>query len=201
VIAATCRELGRGVASGTFREDLFYRLAVFPVRLPPLRERGDDVLLLADAFVGRFASRHGKRIEALSAAARAAVLRYPWPGNIRELENAVERATILEDGPAIELANLPFAVQRGFEGLPAERPAAAAAPRDAPALPRPRASPPGTTPFTPLEEEERKVVQRALEISGWNIKESASWLGISRTTLYRKIDRYRLAPGGAGADG
>jgi PAS domain S-box-containing protein len=103
VIAATNRDLAKMVQDGKFREDLFYRLNVFPVRLPPLRERAGDVPLLVRFFVARFAARTGKRVENISADTLEALGAYPWPGNIRELENVIERAVILSDGPELEI--------------------------------------------------------------------------------------------------
>jgi formate hydrogenlyase transcriptional activator len=104
VIAATNRDLNQAVAEGRFRRDLFYRLNVFPILMPPLRQRRDDIGLLAHYFVGRFASRIGRRIERIPAAALARLAAYSWPGNIRELENVIERAVILSRGPDLEVA-------------------------------------------------------------------------------------------------
>ena len=103
VVAATNRDLGAMVQEGKFREDLFYRLNVFPLRVPPLRERGDDVVLLARAFVERLARRMGRRIESLDDDALRALRDYPWPGNVRELQNVIERAIILSPGSRLEL--------------------------------------------------------------------------------------------------
>jgi formate hydrogenlyase transcriptional activator len=104
VIAATNRDLNQAVAGGTFRRDLFYRLNVFPILMPPLRQRRDDIGLLAHYFVNRFASRIGRRIERIPAAVLARLAAYSWPGNIRELENVIERAVILSRGPELEVA-------------------------------------------------------------------------------------------------
>jgi PAS domain S-box-containing protein len=112
VVAATNRDLAEMVASGKFREDLYYRLAVFPVELPPLRARPGDVPLLARFFLGRFARRSGKRIEDLSPAALERLAAYHWPGNVRELENVIERAVILTEGPVIEAEALPALARR-----------------------------------------------------------------------------------------
>ena len=106
MIAATNRDLEHAVASGRLREDLFYRLNVFTVQLPPLRERGDDVLLLADHFVRTLGFRMGKGEAGLSRDAREALLAHRWPGNIRELQNAIERALIVSDGGLITAAEL-----------------------------------------------------------------------------------------------
>ena len=111
IITATNRDLAKMVAEGQFREDLFYRINVIPIRLPPLRERGDDVALLADHFVAHFAAQMGKPVTGISRAAAAALQAYSWPGNIRELENAIERAVALERTPSILLESLPEAVR------------------------------------------------------------------------------------------
>ncbi len=183
VIAATNRDLKAEVARGGFREDLYYRLAVFPVRLPALRERPGDVLLLAEAFVKRFAGRHGKPIQGLTHEARQAVEAYAWPGNVRELENVIERATILEDGPAISLASLPDDVVCAHEASHPRLPEAATA---APAAPEP----PLSADIVDFEEEERRIILRALELTRWNIHEAAARLRIGRATIYRKLERY-----------
>ena len=115
VVAATHRDLKAGVADGTFREDLYYRLAVFPVVLPPLRDRVGDVERLADYFLGTFSGRHGRRIERFTTKSKQALDTYAWPGNVRELENVVERAVILEEGDAISLGSLPDEVVSGLD--------------------------------------------------------------------------------------
>jgi DNA-binding NtrC family response regulator len=179
VIAATNRDLKGMVPDRAFREDLYYRLAVFPVRLPPLRDRAGDVLLLAHAFVRRFADRHARPIRALTAESCRALEAYPFPGNVRELENVLERAVILEDGEALSLGSLPDAIVCALDG---REPGRGPAP------------PPRPDQILPLEEEERRIIARALEVTGWNVKEAAERLEIGRATIYRKIERYGLAP-------
>ena len=109
LVAATNRDLARMVADGRFREDLYYRLNVFPVVLPPLRERRDDIPRLVRHFTQRFARRMGRRIETIPSAVMDALVRYPWPGNVRELQNVIERAVILSPGPTLQvpLGDLP----------------------------------------------------------------------------------------------
>ena len=111
IIAATNRDLSKMVGEGTFREDLYYRINVIPVRLPSLRERVDDIPLLAEHFASKFAAQMGKPVSGVSGAAMACLQAYPWPGNIRELENAIERAVALERSPAILAESLPDAVR------------------------------------------------------------------------------------------
>jgi two-component system, NtrC family, response regulator PilR len=125
VIAATNRDLAKMVAEGTFREDLFYRINVIPIRLPALRERVEDIPLLADHFVARFAEQMGKGITGISGAAMACLKAYAWPGNIRELENAIERAVALERTPSILVDSLPEQLRGGAppQGTAATTPA------------------------------------------------------------------------------
>jgi two-component system response regulator PilR (NtrC family) len=119
ILAATNRDLTKMVADGTFREDLFYRINVIPLRLPPLRDRLDDIPLLAEHFVAHFAERMGKPISGISGAALSHLRQYPWPGNIRELENAMERAVALEQSPTVLPDSLPEPVREFAAELPA----------------------------------------------------------------------------------
>jgi PAS domain S-box-containing protein len=167
IIAATNHDLGALVREGRFRDDLYYRLNIMQIPLPPLQERQEDIPLLARYFIGRFRGRTGKPIERLTQDALGALMRYPWPGNVRELENAIEHAFILCQGQEI-----------GFEHLPAH---ILARPADEPALP-------GTT--TPdLDSLERAAILQALERRGGNRTRAAADLGIHRTTLVRKLKR------------
>ena len=127
IIAATNRDLSKMVAAGEFREDLYYRINVIPVRLPALRERAQDIPLLAEHFVAKFASQMKKEIAGISGAALACLKAYAWPGNVRELENAMERAVALERTPAILVESLPEAVRATAGAPPPAQPAAAAA--------------------------------------------------------------------------
>jgi formate hydrogenlyase transcriptional activator len=158
VIAATNRDLERAVAQGTFRQDLYYRLNVFPVRVPPLRERPEDIPLLVHYFVGRYAAKIGRPITSVPAVALARLAAYGWPGNVRELENVVERAVILSRGPELDI---------GAVVLPAGEAVAratAAPPRAAAAAP-PVAGDGGAT----LEEVERNHILDVLKRAGWRI--------------------------------
>ena len=184
VIAATNRDLRDEVTAGRFREDLYYRLAVFPVHLPALRERESDIFLLASFFVERYAKRNRKTIHGFSPDAQRALERYRWPGNVRELENVIERATILEDEPRIRLSSLPPEVAAalntngtGAEGAHTNGVSGVTPSREA---------------IVPLEEEERRIIRRALELTNWNIQEASRRLQIGRATIYRKIERYGL---------
>ena len=185
VIAATNRTLEDMVSEGGFRKDLFYRLAVFPITLPPLRDRREDILLLAESFLERFSTRlHINRLR-LDDSAKQALLRYAWPGNVRELESAIERACLLCQGDIVTAAELPDPVldtlvpdepigeDSGLQGLETT----------------------GYVPdreILPLAEEERRHILRALRMTNWNLSQAAQKLGIGRATIYRKIERYGL---------
>jgi len=166
VIAATNRPLAQAVKEGRFREDLFYRLDVFPVEVPPLRERREDIPLLSWTFVKEFSNSMGKAIDAIAEDSMAALLAYPWPGNVRELRNVIERAMILTRGSTLQIKL----------GNPALRPQAA--------------STSGT-----LEEAERDHILRVLERCGWRIRganAAAEQLGVKPTTLESRIKKLGL---------
>ncbi len=167
LLAATNRDLEEEIRRGSFRADLFYRLNVIAVHLPPLRQRGDDILLLAEAFLAR--SARGGEPKALAPGARDALLAYGWPGNVRELENALERAVILTSGGVIEAEALPARVtERRAEPLLTDRP-----------------------PATPtMEAIERAYIQWVLRAEAGNKSRAAEVLGIDPSTLYRKLARY-----------
>ncbi len=200
VVAATHRDLEGEVARGTFRQDLFYRLNVLPIRLPPLRERKSDIPLLVSHLLERMAAE-GRPAAAFSEEALERLVAYDWPGNVRELENAVARALALNSGPILHLGDLPTNLQ----GPPSAR---AAFPPPAPSHPasrpesRPEVSGFGTSPpdssapsssaeenFT-LAELERRAVYGALRKTGGDKVAAARLLGIGKTTLYRKLKEY-----------
>ena len=184
VVAATNKELAAEVKAGRFREDLFYRLDVVSVRLPPLRDRRDDVLALASFFLRRVADGLPKRVAGFTPAAAAALERYGWPGNVRELQHAVERAVILTRGDVLDLGDLPDAIR------------AAAANADGPP---PAGGAPIVIPLgTPMDEVERLVIRRTLEETKGDKNLAAQILGIAARTIYRKLERDedgRLLPG------
>ncbi len=190
VIAATHRDLQHMAAEGRFREDLYYRLNVVQIDLPPLRERREDIGLLASYFLDRVARREGRTLR-FSPAAAALLERHDYPGNVRELENAVAHAVAVAEGDAI---------------VPEDLPAPIRAPR---LLPRPVAAGPGAPPAAAAEpaaaerdgwsiaEVEREHIQRVLERHRGNATAAAKQLGISRTTLWRKLRQYGLKRPGA----
>jgi two-component system response regulator AtoC len=181
VIAATSRDLERDVASGRFREDLFYRLDVFRVRVPPLRERRDDVPLLVDHFIARFRETLGKPVRTIADDALDRMVEHAWPGNVRELENVVERAMILADSDRITLADLPEAI-----AAPRKKAPAAAAPSGDFSMRRAR------------RRFEAELIRRALDATGGNRTRAARLLEISHRALLYKIKEYGL---GGGAEG
>jgi two-component system response regulator HydG len=171
VVAATHRDLAQLAREGKFREDLLYRLDVVNVRLPPLRERREDVLLLAGAFLERTAASLPKRVTGFSPGAAAALERYAWPGNVRELHHAVERAVILCRGEVVDAGDLPEPIRAQDTG--------------APSAPSPLVLPFGT----PMDEVERIVIKRTLEQTRGDKNLAAQILGIAARTIYRKLDR------------
>ena len=169
VLAATNRELAHGVVGGSFRQDLYYRLKVVELHVPPLRKRRDDVLPLARVLLADAALRMKRKISGLAPAAADQLLRYQWPGNVRELENAMERAVALARGSRVELDDLPEEIRRAF--------------------PTPVAS---KGKVRPLDEIERDYILAALELNGGNQTHTAAQLHIGSATLYRKLKSYGL---------
>jgi len=182
-ITATNRDLKKLVEAGTFREDLYYRLKVMPVEIPPLRERGQDVLYLAQLFVQEFNTLLKKRIRGFSEQAQDILMAYSWPGNVRELKNVTERAMILCGGDEILPEHLPADLQ-GLAGT-----AVRVGPEES-VTARPRRR--GSDRFTSLAELEKNYIREALEATEGNRTQTAKLLGISRSTLLDKIKRYRL---------
>ena len=170
VLSATNADLQEDVRTGRFREDLLFRLNTIEIHLPPLRERRDDIAPLARAFLQRHAQRYRKALEGFEPGAMQAMLEHAWPGNIRELGHAVERAVLLAQGNAIRAADL------GLR-LPAQ-----SAPRYE---------------DMPLEEGEQILIRKALARHGGNISHAAKALGLSRSALYRRLEHFRIETGGA----
>jgi DNA-binding NtrC family response regulator len=168
VIAATHINLQQAVAEGKFRDDLFYRLNVIEIRIPALRERCEDIPLLARHFLERLSHELGKDVDEISEGGLRALMDYPWPGNVRELENAVERAMVTCRGRALTEEDFAFLAENGHA--------------------RSWSVPPSMS----LQEMEKMAIVATLQRTGGNIKESASVLGIDRSTLYEKIKRYEI---------
>ena len=185
ILAATNRDLEREAQAGTFRRDLYFRLAVILLRLPPLRERGDDVLLLADDFVRRYSTKYGKDVKRMSPAVRDALLAYSWPGNVRELSHVMERAVLWSQGGVLEAEQLSLTK---LDDTQSREPAAAVdsdanGDTTAPLMP-PSALPPRGT---DLAQWEKSMIEQALREANGNQTQAAQRLGVSRDTL-----RYRL---------
>jgi DNA-binding NtrC family response regulator len=171
LIAATNRDLEDAVEEGRFRQDLYFRVNVIRIHVPPLRARGGDTLLLAQSFARKLASRLGKSVTGISAPAAERLLAYPWPGNIRELQNAIERAVAMTRYDNLVVEDLPESIRNH---------------KRAPLLPS------GEDPaeFLPMHEVEKRYILRVLEAVGGNKTAAAQILGFDRRTMYRKLGRY-----------
>jgi len=176
VLAATNRDPTEMISRGVLREDLYYRLSTIVIRIPPLRERRDDVLPLASHFLARFRVELGRPSVTLSSAAEAALLAYPWPGNVRELRNAIERGVIISDSDSIGRSDLglPFGVEEGPAGGGPEQ----------------RSSESETS--LRLEDVERRHIVHVLQQTGGSKTRAAAMLGVSRSTLWEKTKRYQI---------
>jgi two-component system nitrogen regulation response regulator NtrX len=176
VIAATNKHLVDEIRQGHFREDLFFRLNVIPVFVPPLRERGDDVLLLADHFIREFTAEYGRRPKTLSAEAAAMMTGYHWPGTVRELRNVIERLVIMAPGDTIDAADLsflmaPVVTQRTLPNVPVQ------------------------PLFEARDAWERAYILKTLSGCEGNISRTADLLGLERSNLYKKMRGLGIAPG------
>jgi DNA-binding NtrC family response regulator len=183
IVAATNRDLAAMVEKGSFRKDLFYRLNVVNLRLPPLRDRREDIPLLAAYFLDRISRERGRKFT-LSDEALRIMMRHDWPGNVRELENSVERACALSSGPVLQLGDLPTQLQQ--QGIEAQRAATAAAQE----MSRANVSVPGVKTLADLE---REAILGAIRTLNGDKLQAAKLLGIGKTTLYRKLKEYGVA--------
>ena len=198
IVAATNRDLAGHVKAGRFREDLFYRLNVFPIEAPALRERREDISALVDVFIRRFNVEEGKRVVAGTPETMGLLQAYEWPGNVRQLENAVYRAIVLADGPYLMPHDFPAISGVTAPAQPLTPAEIAAAP--APAQPAPEADQPvrildARGHLRTLEEIERDLIQLAIEVYSGHMTEVARRLGIGRSTLYRKVREQGLDAG------
>ncbi len=175
IVVATNRDLEEAVKEHRFREDLYYRINVVHLELPPLRVRGNDVLLLAHHFVQRAGTTARKHVTGISTAAAQKLVAYSWPGNVRELQNCIERAVALTEYAEITVSDLPDRVR---DHQPSRLVLTSDAPDD----------------LIPMDEVERRYIERVLAAVGGNKKEAARILGFDRTTLYRKLERYGKSP-------
>jgi two-component system response regulator HydG len=175
IIAATNRDLLEDVSSGKFREDLFYRLNVVNLKVPPLKERIDDIPLLAQHFLEKYAGKNRKSVKGMSPLAMDMLLKYKWPGNVRELENALERAVILLPGEQITERELPLSITQSYEGKGGWY-------APVPASEEPRS----------LDDVEKQAILKALDAARGNKSEAARILGINRKTLHKKLQGYGI---------
>lgn len=171
IIAATNKDLSELVKEGKFREDLYFRFNVICLRLPPLRERQEDIFLLMDAFIKEFSKKNGKKIKDISSEARKILFRYSWPGNVRELRNCIESMIVFNQGGILDVEDIPEHICKTSRA----------------ALPGP-VFPVGIT----LEEMEKELMKNTLAYAGGNRGETAKILGIGERTLYRKLEKYNL---------
>lgn len=208
VVAATNRDLEKEVAAGRFREDLYYRLNVIPLHLPPLRERGSDVMLLANHFLEQFCRKKGRPVLELSPETRKILAAYNWPGNVRELVNFMERLSILVDGEIIQPSDLPDKIlnQVGDIGILPEAPAPESVPIPPVAVERPREHASGEFVWPDLDILEKKgvnlkefldsienrLIDQALAKADGVKNQAAEYLGIKRTTLIEKLKKRQI---------
>ncbi|MGF1658757.1 MAG: sigma-54-dependent transcriptional regulator [Rubrimonas sp.] len=188
IVCATNRDPQTEVDAGRFRSDLFYRLYVVPIHLPPLRERGDDVLRLADKLLADYARVEGKRFAGLSDTVRAAFRAYPWPGNVREVQNVLRNVAVLRDGPLVTPEMLPAKLAACAGAIP-PGPASRPAPAGAPNLREALAPLVGAT----LSEVEREFIEQTIDACGGSIPRAARILDVSPSTLYRKRESWERA--------
>ncbi|MGB8170036.1 MAG: sigma-54 dependent transcriptional regulator [Chthoniobacteraceae bacterium] len=181
LVAATNKNLEKLVSEGKFRDDLFFRLSVVPITMPPLRQRKEDIPLLVQAFLKTFAEENNKPVTEITADATQAILAYDWPGNVRELRTAIEHGVVMSTGTKVGLRELPMAVREGAAASPAL----------------------ASTKFIPtrgsrfnLHETEHRLILQALEDTGGNVTQAAKRLGISRRTLHRKINELKTTTDG-----
>ena len=172
LITATNRDLNDASRGGTFRQDLYYRLNVVSVELPPLRERAEDIPLLAAYFTSKYSEKVNRRVAGISPKARACLVRYPWPGNVRELENAIERAVVLGSTELILPEDLPDSILE--EAASAEEPVTAL--------------------HDGIREAKKKIIEQAIEQAGGNYTEAAGLLGVHPNHLFRLIRTLNLTP-------
>ena len=174
LIAASNKDVEGEVKAGRFREDLFYRLNIVPIKLPPLREREGDIPLLVNHFVARYAKKFGKQIKRVDAGAMERLVNYPWPGNVRELENVIERGVILADADTIKPENLPFLYEKASTLIP-------------------QPSVPSDLSIKKAEEDIEKIlIKKALDMTNGNKTKAAKLLEISHRALLYKIKEYGL---------
>jgi Response regulator containing CheY-like receiver, AAA-type ATPase, and DNA-binding domains len=176
VLAATNKDLQVEIRAGRFREDLYFRLNVIPVFVPPLRDRQEDIPLLADHFLAEFAREYGRRVKGFEPGASAVLQHYAWPGNVRELRNVIERLMIMVPGDTISAADLSFLEPTALAPV------------------APEASPGRQTLHEARDQFERDLILRTLAEQQGNMSRTADVLGVERSNLYRKMKAFGIAP-------
>ena len=174
IIAATNQSLEDLIKSGRFRRDLYYRLNVIPIRVPPLRERLEDIPLLIAHFLDKHNQKTKKQVRGISREAKALMMAYKWPGNVRELENVIQRMLVVSTADVLDVADLPAEMREGSEELQGKA-------KDLKEIAR------GARGFT-----EKAIIVDALKQTGWNVTRAARSLGVSRATLQNKMKKYNL---------
>jgi two-component system, NtrC family, response regulator HydG len=187
VVAATHRDLRAAIVAGGFREDLFYRLSMVELTVPRLADRKDDLALLVRHFLAQFSKQFGKDVLRLSPRAEILLARHDWPGNVRELENVIGHASMMADGPSIEVENLPAYLRQRMQQTPTAAPSAASSAEESNGAAASGA-------LSTLENQERATILSALEVSHWNQSEAARTLRIGRDALRYKMKKYNLVP-------
>jgi transcriptional regulator with PAS, ATPase and Fis domain len=183
LVAATNKDLAKLVSEGKFRDDLFFRLSVVQMTMPPLRQRKEDIPLLVHAFLKQFAEENGRPVPEITPDAMEALLRFDWPGNVRKLRNVIENIVVMTSGPKITLRNLPVEVREATSG--------------GGTLASAKFIPARGSRFN-LHETEHRLILQALEETGGNVTQAAKRLGISRRTLHRKINELKSSENALG---
>jgi two-component system response regulator HydG len=167
LISATNASIDQVVSSGKFRQDLYYRINTIEIKIPPLRERGDDILLLTNHYIDLYGRKYGKRSLKFSKEVQRLLYSYNWPGNVRELAHSIERAVIMTDGTTIELDSIPLTKQDSSKSQHRDK-------------------------SLNMDEIEKQAIIKALKVNNGNISNAAAELGMGRTTLYRKMTKYGI---------
>jgi DNA-binding NtrC family response regulator len=195
VISATNRKLEKEVENGKFREDLYYRLVVYPITMPPLRERREDIPILVNHFLKKYKNEMPKIITTVSSSVMEALMNYDWQGNVRQLENVIYRGMVSTRAETIEVENLPLEIQNyrlhSLEGSITANRINQSLPQENAPFSNSSFAPPLTAPVT-IQEMEKQALVEALKNSNGNVEHASKTLGVSRATLYRKIKKYRI---------
>ncbi len=195
IVCATNRDPLAEVRAGRFREDLYYRLHVVPIHMPPLREREADVLEIARHFLAAYATEEGKAFRSFAPEVERRLLAHDWPGNVRQLQNVIRNAVVLHDGAEVTADMLPRPFEAAASAPAAPGPALAIpSPSPFPSVSPPPALAPGPQAIRPLAEVERRAIEQAIAAFGGNMTKAAAALGVNPSTLYRKKQAWETGP-------